>query len=76
MRPIDALEGNAIPVLFIHGEEDDFILPQNSKDLYEKTSGIKELRLMRCAKHAESALVDPGTYSVCLTDFFGMLGPE
>ena len=30
MRPIDALDANTIPVLFIHGEEDRFILPKNS----------------------------------------------
>ena len=30
MRPIDSLKDNEIPILFIHGDQDDFILPAHS----------------------------------------------
>ena len=71
MRPIDSLTGNRIPVLFIHGAEDSFILPQNSRDMYERTQGIRELRLIEGAGHAESVLKDPAGYRQCVEEFLG-----
>ncbi len=52
--PIDALAGNQIPICFIHGAEDPYILPDNSKRLQAATSGYSELHLVPGAKHAES----------------------
>ena len=69
MRPIDSLNENTIPVLFIHGEDDSFILPRNSEAMYERTQGPKELFLMPGAGHAESVLTDPERYSQVVSDF-------
>ena len=69
MRPIDSLDSNQIPVLFIHGEADDLILPQNSIDMYERTAGMKELQLIPKAGHAESILVDPVSYHKYVREF-------
>lgn len=73
MRPIDSLEGNRVPILFIHGEKDEFILPENSKMMYEKAEGIRKLYIMENAGHAESVLVDPVTYQKVVEEFLGEL---
>ena len=69
MRPIDSLKGNEIPVLFIHGANDSFILPDNSERMQAETSGYSELHLIPDAGHAESALKDPETYAAVLREF-------
>jgi len=69
MRPIDSLDENRIPILFIHGAEDRFILPVNSQDMYERTQGPKEIRLIPGAGHAESILTDPVSYRAAVSDF-------
>ena len=63
MRPIDSLDGNTIPILFLHGAQDIFITPDNSRDMFERTAGKKAMHLIEGAGHAESVLKDPDTYS-------------
>ena len=62
MRPIDSLPDNKVPILFIHGAEDDFILPQNSFDMKAATAGYAEVYTIPGAGHAESVLTDTDTY--------------
>ena len=62
MRPIDALAENHVPVLFIHGAEDTFIVPDNSRKMLEATAGYADLCLIPDAGHAESVLVHPQLY--------------
>lgn len=62
MRPIDSLDDNEIPILFIHGKDDDFIAPKNSVDMKARTKGYSELHLIEGAGHAESVLVSPDIY--------------
>lgn len=52
--PKDALVGNEVPVCFIHGEADTFILPENSQVNKAATSGYSELHLVPNAAHAQS----------------------
>ena len=69
MRPIDALADNTVPILFIHGEEDSFILPQNSVDNAAATKGFHELYFIPGAGHAESILTQPEQYAAYVRDF-------
>ena len=62
MRPIDALPENHVPILFIHGAEDTFIVPDNSRKMQAATAGDAELCLIPEAGHAESVLVNPKLY--------------
>ncbi len=62
MRPIDSLDDNEVPILFIHGAEDNFILPKNSEDMAKRTAGYSEIHLIEKAGHAESILVAPDEY--------------
>ena len=69
MRPIDSLDRNEIPVLFIHGSDDTFILPKNSEDMAKRTKGYSELHFIDGAGHAESILVKPEEYQKIVTAF-------
>ena len=69
MRPIDSLNDNHIPILFIHGEDDDLISPQNSIDMYNRTAGKKELKLIPEVGHAESIFTDPDSYQKYVKEF-------
>ena len=62
MRPIDALPGNRIPILFLHGAEDDFILPRHSENMQKAAEGYSELHLIPGAGHAASVLTAPEEY--------------
>ena len=63
MEPVQALAGNQVPILFIHGEADNFIVPDNSVRMQKATSGYSELHLIPGAGHAESVLVEPELYT-------------
>ena len=69
MRPIDALSENEIPILFIHGAQDDFILPDHSERMAKATKGQSVLHLIDGAGHAESVLTQPDDYMNYLSEF-------
>ena len=69
MRPIDALNGNTVPILFIHGEADTTVPPQNARELYERAQGKRELHYIAGADHAESVLVAPKEYHETVSSF-------
>ena len=50
----DALAGNTVPLCLIHGADDTFIDPQNSRDLASATAGYSEVHLVDGAEHAKS----------------------
>lgn len=67
---IDAIKDNTIPICFIHGEDDAFIVPENSRKLSEATKGYQELHLIPKAGHAESREVaGEGSYSDIIQSF-------
>lgn len=76
MRPIDSLDGNTVPVLFIHGAEDGFILPKNSQDMAARTKGYSEVRLIPKAGHAQSILTAPEEYLGYVKAFLKTCGLE
>ncbi|MBQ6583136.1 MAG: alpha/beta fold hydrolase [Mogibacterium sp.] len=74
MRPVDSLKGNTVPVLFIHGEEDDFIVPEHSAAFHEANQGYSERKLVPGAGHAASVLTDPELYRNYVEDFLRTIG--
>ncbi len=74
MRPIDALAENEVPILFIHGADDRFILPANSERMSAATKGESSVRLIPGAGHAESVLKDPELYKEYVTEFLTGVG--
>ena len=69
MRPIESLRENHIPILFIHGAEDSFILPEHSERMKAATKGYAELHLIPGAGHAMSILTDPKAYQAIVRKF-------
>lgn len=57
------------PILFIHGEEDDYVPTYMSQNMYDARTGIKELYICKEAKHAESCVVDPIRYRQVIIKF-------
>ena len=74
MRPVDALDENEIPILFIHGADDTFILPKNSEEMAKRTKGYRELYTVPGAGHAESVLAVPEEYKEHVAAFLKRLG--
>lgn len=71
MRPIDSLADNKIPILFIHGAADDFILPAHSQAMSRATKGYSEVHLIEGAGHAQSVLTAPEAYRQAVERFIG-----
>ena len=76
MRPIDSLPGNTVPILFMHGADDDFILPYHSEMMQAATEGCSELHLIPGAKHAESMIKAPEEYRRIVGAFLTKIGKE
>ncbi|MGT2828248.1 alpha/beta hydrolase [Streptococcus hillyeri] len=52
--PIEAIKTNQVPILFIHGEKDNFIKPENSQKLFEANASKDQLVIVPKAEHASS----------------------
>lgn len=68
-RPLDSVRGNHLPLLIMHGAEDDFILPDQSANVKNTTEGYAELHYFPHAGHAGSAITDPDRYFDILRAF-------
>ena len=71
VSPLRALsQCGKIPIFFIHGEEDNFILPQMSIDLYNsKATGYKKFFLAEGASHCGAFDLEPDTYKDKVYEF-------
>jgi fermentation-respiration switch protein FrsA (DUF1100 family) len=59
----------SLPILFIHGLDDDFVLPENSKINYDSYNGPKEIILFDSANHGISYLIYPKKYITKVKSF-------
>ena len=70
-----ALEQAELPILFIHGDEDDFVPTVMSEENYEAcASEYKELLLMEGAGHAQCYFVDTDLYEETVRAFLEQWG--
>jgi len=69
IRPIDKVSTDD-KILFFHGEADDFIIPENSQRLLEKTHPENRLVIFENSKHVEGFKDHPEQY---LNEVFGYL---
>ena len=58
----EALKNCKIPVMFVHGEADDFVPCQMSRDNYEACASRKEILTVPGAKHGMSYCIDSEAY--------------
>lgn len=59
---INQLEKATLPILFIHGGDDDYVPTFMGKELYKSFKGEKDLLIVKGAGHGASADVDPEAY--------------
>lgn len=52
---VEQLKKSKTPTLFIHGDKDDFVLPENLDKVYEACAAEKEKYVVRGAEHAVSS---------------------
>ncbi|MBU5361821.1 alpha/beta hydrolase [Enterococcus raffinosus] len=66
---IKQLNKNKRPMLFIHGDKDDFVPYSMLDEVYNATKGPKEKYVVHGAKHAEALSSDPAMYQQKVTAF-------
>lgn len=68
---LEAVKRSRLPVIFYHGESDDFVPCYMSRELYEACTSRKELVTVPGAGHGLSYPVDPQRYLSTLREFYG-----
>ena len=69
--PLEMVSKCRVPVIFFHGENDDFVPCDMSRELFEACSCNKKLVTIPGAGHGLSYAVEPETYLTALREFFG-----
>lgn len=69
--PMEALKTCCLPVIFYHGETDDFVPCEMSREMFTAYQGKKALITIANAGHGLSYPVDQEYYLQTLRDFFG-----
>lgn len=67
--PIDAIKRCKVPIIFIHGESDDYVPCRMSQEVYDACNSKKAIVTFPGAGHGLSYLVDPEKYLNSLIDF-------
>lgn len=68
--PITFIKNIDIPVLFIHGDKDDYVPTYMVYDLFNsKTTGFKDIYIAKDAKHADALISDPNKYDAVIGNF-------
>ncbi|MBR4940713.1 MAG: alpha/beta hydrolase [Clostridia bacterium] len=70
VSPRDSVANSKVPVIFIHGGDDDFVPPEMSVQNHAACSSEKAILTVPGAGHGLSYLVDPEAYLNALEDFF------
>lgn len=73
---VKQLEKNTLPMLFIHGDKDDFVPKNMVYEVYNATKGPKELVIFEGAKHADSLKKDPEKYKKTIENFLATYFPK
>lgn len=71
LPPVEAVKKCTVPVIFFHGETDDFVPCHMSKENFDACASRKKLVTVPNAGHGLCYPVDPKLYLKELGDFFG-----
>ena len=69
--PVEALKHAQKPVIFFHGENDDFVPCEMSKECYDACASRKMLVTIPGAGHGLAYILDKEGYLTALREFFG-----
>lgn len=67
--PIEQVAKSKTPILYIHGDKDDFVPYYMMDELYKATSSEKSKLTVQNAGHGKADLVNPDLYWNTVTDF-------
>ena len=70
--PVEALRNCKVPVLLFHGEEDDFVPCDMSRENFAACASRKKLVTTPGAGHGLCIIFDPESYRATMKDFFGV----
>ncbi|QAA30223.1 alpha/beta hydrolase [Clostridium manihotivorum] len=62
VKPINMINKNSTPILFIHGDKDDYVPTKMSHDLYNAKTGFKDIYIAPNAGHAQAFTSNPYEY--------------
>ena len=68
--PMEAVKNASVPIIFIHGQEDNFVPCRMSEKMYEICPAKKKLFVVPGAGHGLACLMDPEGYYQALREFF------
>ena len=69
VSPLKQVQKSHVPILFIHGSEDDFVPCEMVNTLYQSATCPKEKLIIEGAGHAQSCSTDPKTYYSTIFQF-------
>ena len=72
----EAVKRTRVPVLLIHGEDDDFVPPEMSAEILSYNPTIMERHTFPGASHGISYVIDPERYEKLVLDFARRIGIE
>ena len=70
--PVEAMKTCTVPVIFFHGESDDYVPCDMSRRVYDACTSRKKLVTVPDAGHGLSYPVAPAAYLEALREFFGL----
>ena len=73
VSPLHEIARVETPVLFIHGDADDFVPPAHSLEMYRAKPGVKDIYLAAGAGHALAYNADPARYAARIDAFLARL---
>lgn len=76
VKPYACIENMSTPICFIHGEDDDFILPSHCMTLYQAAGGYREINSFPGAGHAGSIYSNPERYERIVKNFLLKISRE
>ena len=68
---VEAVKQATVPIIFFHGETDDFVPAEMSKENFDACASRKAFITTPGAGHGLCYPVDPNGYLKALRDFFG-----
>ena len=74
--PLEAMKTCKLPIIFFHGEDDDYVPCDMSREMYEICTSPKRLVTIPGAGHGLVYLVDNQTYFRSVVEFFSENGVE